>query len=57
MGGCGNGDFCPNHDITNGQSAVFLVRAFDIPFLAPQRELGFDHGLGSPRPFFAGQRT
>ena len=33
--GCGNGNFCPNDNITNGQMAVFLVRAFNIPFLAP----------------------
>jgi hypothetical protein len=31
--GCGNGDYCPNTSITNAQMAVFLVKAFQIPYL------------------------
>ena len=31
--GCGNGNFCPNVGITNGQMSVFLVKAFNIPHL------------------------
>ena len=31
--GCGNGDYCPNPSITNAQMAVFLVKAFQIPYL------------------------
>ena len=31
--GCGNGDYCPNASITNAQMAVFLVKAFQIPYL------------------------
>ncbi len=30
--GCGNGNYCPNASITNAQMAVFLVRAFSIPY-------------------------
>ena len=31
--GCGSGNYCPDASITNAQMAVFLVRAFDIPYL------------------------
>ena len=31
--GCGSGNYCPNASITNAQMAVFLVKAFAIPFL------------------------
>jgi hypothetical protein len=31
--GCGNGDYCPDASITNAQMAVFLVKAFGIPYL------------------------
>ena len=31
--GCGNGNYCPNTSITNAQMAVFLVKAFQIPYL------------------------
>jgi hypothetical protein len=31
--GCGNDNYCPNQSITNAQMAVFLVRAFQIPYL------------------------
>ncbi len=31
--GCGGGNFCPNASITNGQMAVFLVKAFNVPHL------------------------
>jgi len=31
--GCGGGNFCPHGPITNGQMAVFLVKAFNIPYL------------------------
>ncbi len=31
--GCGNGNYCPNAGITNAQMAVFLVKAFQIPYL------------------------
>jgi hypothetical protein len=31
--GCGNNNFCPNNNITNGQMAVFLVKGFNIPYL------------------------
>ena len=31
--GCGDGNYCPNDGITNAQMAVFLVKAFDIPYL------------------------
>lgn len=29
-GGCGNGNYCPNADITRAEMAVFLVRAFNL---------------------------
>ncbi len=31
--GCGNGNYCPNAGITNAQMAVFLVKAFAIPYV------------------------
>jgi hypothetical protein len=31
--GCGNNNFCPDANISNGQMAVFLVKAFNIPHL------------------------
>ena len=31
--GCGNDNYCPDAAITNGQLAVFLVKAFNIPHL------------------------
>ncbi len=31
--GCGGGNYCPNASITNAQMAVFLVKAFGIPYL------------------------
>ena len=31
--GCGSGNYCPNASITNAQMAVFLVKAFAIPYL------------------------
>jgi hypothetical protein len=31
--GCGNGNYCPNASITNAQMAVFMVKAFQIPYL------------------------
>jgi len=31
--GCGGGNFCPNANISNGQMATFLVKAFNIPHL------------------------
>ncbi len=31
--GCGGGNFCPTQNITNGQMATFLVKAFNIPHL------------------------
>ncbi len=31
--GCGGGNYCPNASITNAQMAVFLVKAFQIPYL------------------------
>ena len=31
--GCGNGNYCPDATISNAQMAVFLVKAFNIPFL------------------------
>jgi hypothetical protein len=31
--GCGGGNYCPSADITNGQMAVFLVKAFNLPHL------------------------
>ena len=31
--GCGGGNYCPNASITNAQMAVFLVKAFEIPYL------------------------
>ena len=31
--GCGGGDYCPDAGITNAQMAVFLVKAFNIPYL------------------------
>ena len=31
--GCGGGNFCPNASISNGQMAVFLVKAFNVPHL------------------------
>jgi S-layer homology domain len=31
--GCGNGNYCPTASITNAQMAVFLVKAFNVPYL------------------------
>ncbi len=31
--GCGNGNYCPDASSTNAQMAVFLVKAFAIPYL------------------------
>ncbi len=31
--GCGGGNYCPNANISNGQMAVFLVKAFNVPHL------------------------
>jgi hypothetical protein len=31
--GCGNDNYCPDASITNAQMAVFLVKAFEIPYL------------------------
>jgi hypothetical protein len=31
--GCGGGNFCPTANISNGQMAVFLVKAFNVPHL------------------------
>jgi hypothetical protein len=31
--GCGGGNYCPTASITNAQMAVFLVKAFQIPYL------------------------
>jgi hypothetical protein len=31
--GCGNGDYCPDQSISNAQMAVFLVKAFELPYL------------------------
>jgi hypothetical protein len=31
--GCGSGNYCPNASITNAQMAVFMVKAFEIPYL------------------------
>jgi Carboxypeptidase regulatory-like domain len=33
--GCGNNNFCPTNPISNGQMAVFLVKAFGLPVLLP----------------------
>jgi hypothetical protein len=33
--GCGGGNFCPNANITNGQMATFIGKAFHIPVLLP----------------------
>jgi hypothetical protein len=29
--GCGDGNFCPDADVTRDQMAVFLQRIFDLP--------------------------
>jgi hypothetical protein len=31
--GCGDGNYCPNTGITNAQMAVYLVKAFSLPYL------------------------
>ena len=31
--GCGNGNYCPNASITNAQMAVYMVKAFGIPYV------------------------
>ncbi len=31
--GCGGDNYCPNANISNGQMAVFLVKAFNVPHL------------------------
>ena len=31
-GGCGNGNFCPNQNVTRGEMAVFLARALGLHF-------------------------
>jgi len=30
-GGCGGGDYCPGSNVTRGQMAAFLVKAFSLP--------------------------
>jgi hypothetical protein len=32
--GCGGGNYCPDASITNAQMAVYLVKAFGLPYLA-----------------------
>jgi len=29
--GCGNGNYCPDSDVTRAQMAIFLVKAFNLP--------------------------
>ncbi|MBK8824492.1 MAG: S-layer homology domain-containing protein [Anaerolineales bacterium] len=29
--GCGNGNYCPDAEVTRAQMAVFLVKAFNLP--------------------------
>ncbi len=31
--GCSGGNYCPNNGITNAQLAVYLVKAFDMPYV------------------------
>ncbi len=31
--GCGGGNYCPNASITNAQMAVYLVKAFALPYV------------------------
>src|SRR5262249_46202555 len=31
--GCGSGDYCPDAGISNAQMAVFLVKAFQLPYI------------------------
>jgi hypothetical protein len=31
--GCGGDNYCPNTGITNAQMAVFMVKAFQIPYV------------------------
>ncbi|UCH36439.1 MAG: hypothetical protein JSV65_08825 [Armatimonadota bacterium] len=31
-GGCGGGNYCPTNPVTRGQMAIFLCRAFGIPY-------------------------
>jgi len=33
--GCSSTEFCPNDDVTRGQMAAFLARAFDLPKVIP----------------------
>ena len=33
MVGCGGENDCPNNGITNAQLAVYLVKAFDLPYV------------------------
>jgi hypothetical protein len=30
-GGCGGGNYCPASNVTRGQMAAFLVKAFSLP--------------------------
>ncbi|MBK9209561.1 MAG: S-layer homology domain-containing protein [Anaerolineales bacterium] len=30
-GGCGNGSYCPEAEVTRAQMAVFLVKTFNLP--------------------------
>ena len=30
-GGCGGGNYCPLNNVTRGQIAAFLVKAFSLP--------------------------
>ncbi len=43
--GCGNGQYCPNDDVTRGQMAAFLVRALELP---PVASYGFSDTAGDP---------
>jgi len=43
--GCGNGQYCPDDDVTRGQMAAFLARALDLP---AADSYGFSDTTGNP---------
>jgi len=46
--GCGGGNYCPKDNVTRGQMAVFLVRAFGTPNQAPLVSAGSDQAITLP---------
>jgi|GEM_PF-957188 len=46
--GCGGGNYCPKDNVTRGQMAVFLVKAFGTPNQPPAVSAGSDQAISLP---------